>query len=150
MKRIVLATLFVLCSVILFAQSNKQVNWTFTSKKIADKTYEVHMTASINGNYHMYAQDGGDGPVSTSFDFTKNPLLVLNGKVKEVGKMKKIYEEAFDSEVRYFEKSVSFVQVVKVKGNIKSNLAGKVEFMVCNDKECLPPATVDFSVNIGG
>ena len=132
------------------AQSSKKVNWTFTSKKVSDNTFEVVMTANINGNYHIYAQDGGDGPVSTTFSFTKNPLVSLDGKVKEVGKMHKTYEEAFSSEVRYYEKSVSFVQIVKVKGKSKSNLSGKVEFMVCNDKECLPPATVDFSVSIGG
>jgi thiol:disulfide interchange protein DsbD len=45
---------------------------------------------------------------------------------------------------------VDFVQIVKVKGKAKTNLAGKVEYMVCNDKECLPPAETDFSVNIGG
>lgn len=132
------------------AQSTTQVKWNFSSKKIADNTYEIHMTATINGNWHMYAQDGGDGPVSTSFTFTKNPLLTMDGKVKEVGKMKKVYEESFSSEVRYYEKTVDFVQVVKVKGKAKTNLAGKVEFMVCNDKECLPPSDVDIKVAIGG
>ena len=132
------------------AQSNKQVNWTFTTKKIADKTYEVRMTANIKGDYHIYAQEAGEGPVPTSFTFNRHPLVVLDGKVKEIGKAKKVFEEAFDSEVKYYEKSVDFVQVVKVRGSAKNNLAGKVEFMVCNDTECLPPATVDFTVNIGG
>ncbi len=150
MKKLLLAFTFLLVTSFVFAQSNKEVQWTFTTKKIADKTYEVHMKASINGDYHMYSQDGGEGPVSTSFSFTKNPLLVLDGKVKEVGKMKKVYEEAFGSDVKYYEKDVNFIQVVKVRGSAKSNLAGKVEFMVCNDHQCLPPATVDFSVNIGG
>ena len=150
MKKLLLAFTFLLITSFVFAQSNKEVQWTFTTKKIADKTYEVHMKASINGDYHMYSQDGGDGPVSTSFNFTKNPLLVLDGKVKEVGKLKKVYEEAFGSDVKYYEKDVNFIQVVKVRGSAKSNLAGKVEFMVCNDHQCLPPATVDFSVNIGG
>jgi hypothetical protein len=150
MKKLYVCALLVLSSVMVFAQSSKQVKWSFTSKKIADKTYEVHMTANINGNYHIYAQQGGDGPVSTTFNFTRNPLLVLDGKVKEVGKLKKTYEDAFDSEVRYYEKTVNFVQVVKVRGNAKSNLAGKVEFMVCNERECLPPSEIDFSVNIGG
>jgi hypothetical protein len=133
-----------------FTQSSKQVKWNFAAKKIADKTYEVHMTANIGGNYHLYAQNAGDGPVSTSFKFTRNPLLVLDGNVKEVGKLKKVYEEAFGSEVKFYEKTVNFVQVVKVRGSAKSNLTGKVEFMVCNEKECLPPAEIDFSVNVGG
>ena len=50
----------------------------------------------------------------------------------------------------YYEKTVNFVQVVKVKSSAKTNLAGKVEFMVCDDELCLPPAEVEFSVSIGG
>ena len=150
MKKIALFSLALLTGTLVMAQSGKQVNWTYSAKKIADKTYEVHLTATVNGNYHIYGQEGGDGPISTSFTFTKNPLLLVDGKPKEVGKMKKVYEEAFKSEVRYYEKTVDFVQKVKLRGNNKTNLAGKVEFMVCNDKQCLPPSEVNFSVNIGG
>ncbi|MBL7770360.1 MAG: hypothetical protein JNK20_15370 [Flavipsychrobacter sp.] len=150
MKKMLLSFLVMVLGTATFAQSEKQVRWTFQTKKIAENTYEVRMTADIGGNFHMYAQDGGDGPVSTSFDFTKNPLISFDGQVKEQGKLKKVYEEAFGSEVRYYEKKVDFIQVVKVKGKAKPTLAGKVEFMVCNDKECLPPSTVNFKVALGG
>jgi len=150
MKHFLLIGTILLSGLCSLAQSSKQVKWSFAAKKIADKTYEVHMTADINPNWHMYAQDAGDGPQPTAFNFTKNPLLSLDGNVKEVGKMKKVYEDAFKSEVRFYEKSVNFIQVVKVRGNAKTNLTGKVEFMVCDDKSCLPPAEVPFAVNIGG
>lgn len=132
------------------AQSSKMVRWDYTVKKIADKTYEVHMTANINGNFHLYAQKVGvDGPVPTTFSFAKNPLISLQGDVKEVGKLIKKHEAVWEGNVSYYEKLVNFVQVVKLKANVKTNLAGKVEFMVCNEKECLPPGDVDFKVNIG-
>ena len=133
------------------AQSSKEVNWTYSAKKIADKTYEVHMTATIGGNYHLYAQDaGGEGPIPTAFTFTKSPLLDLQGAPKEKGQLIKKFESAWNHDVRYYERTVDFVQVVKLKSNVKTNLAGQVEFMVCNDSQCLPPATVDIKVNIGG
>ncbi|MET0298198.1 MAG: protein-disulfide reductase DsbD domain-containing protein [Flavitalea sp.] len=150
MKQFLLFSFLVVCGFAVSAQSSKQVKWTSTAKKISDKTYEVHMTADITGKWHMYAQDAGEGPQPTAFNFTKNPLLSLDGNVKEVGQMKKVYEEAFKSEVRFYESSVNFVQVVKVKGSAKTNLAGKVEFMVCDDKQCLPPSSVPFTINIGG
>jgi thiol:disulfide interchange protein DsbD len=133
------------------AQSNKQVNWTWSAKKIADRTYEVHMTATIGGDFHLYAQDaGGEGPIATSFTFSKSPFFILNGIVKENGKLVQKYEEAWKHNVRYYERTVDFVQVVKLKSDVKTYLAGKVEFMVCNDHECLPPADVDIKVPIGG
>ena len=134
----------------LLAQSDKEVQWSFTAKKIADNTYEIHMTARVNDDWHIYSQDAGEGPFATAVTFSKNPFVNFEGKVKESGKMKKVFEKSFDTEVRYYENMVNFVQVVKLKGKVKTNIAGKIEFMVCNDSRCLPPAAVDFKVNIGG
>ena len=150
MKRYLLLTLAVIGFAGVQAQE-KPVSWSFSAKKIADKTYEVHLTANISGDWHLYAQNVGvDGPLPTAFTFTKNPLLSFDGKPKEVGKLIKKKEDVWDGIVNYYEKTVDFVQVVKVRGSAKTNLAGKVEFMVCNDEKCLPPTEVDFSVNIGG
>jgi len=151
MKKTILLALIVLSGTMAIAQSSKQVNWVYSAKKVADKTYEIHMTATIGGDYHLYAQDaGGDGPIPTTFNFTKSPLFALDGTVKEKGQIVKKFESAWNHNVNYYEKTVDFVQVVKLKSNVKTTLAGKVEFMVCNDKECLPPADVDIKVNIGG
>jgi thiol:disulfide interchange protein DsbD len=151
MKKFTLLLIGIIAACTLFAQSSKQVKWAFTSKKVAEKTYEVHMTATINGNFHMYAQNVGvEGPLPTAFVFTKNPLVQFDGKVKEIGKLIKKYESTWSGNVNYYEKSVNFIQTVKVRGTAKTNIAGKVEFMVCDDSRCLPPGEVEFSVNIGG
>ena len=79
MKKILsLFVLFLFFGSTAFSQmgSAKQVKWSFTSKKIGDKKYEVRMTATINGNYHMYAINAGvELPAPTKVSFTKNPLL---------------------------------------------------------------------------
>jgi len=134
-----------------FGQSAKQVQWTYTAKKVNDKIYEVHMTATIGDGYHMYAQNAGvEGPLPTTFHFTNNPLFTLNGKAKENGKLIKKAEQAWNGSVNYYENTVEFVQQVTLKSSVKTALAGSVEFMVCNDSRCLPPSTVEFKVNIGG
>lgn len=152
MKRTILLTIAAFAGILAMAQSAKQVSWTWSSKKIGDKIYEVHMMATIGGDYHMYAQNVGvtDGPIPTSFAFTKSPLLDIEGATKENGRLIKKFEEAWKHDVNYYEKTVEFIQVVKLKSNVKTTLAGKVEFMVCDDHQCLPPSTVDIKVNIGG
>lgn len=151
MKTTLLLILLLFAGFISMAQSDKMVQWKYEVKKIGDKTYEVHMTANINGRFHMYAQKVGvEGPLPTTFSFTKNPLITLQGDVKEVGKLIKKHETVWEGNVNYYEKSVDFVQVVKLKANVKTNLAGKVEFMVCDEKQCLPPGDVEIKVNIGG
>lgn len=136
-----------------FAQmgSAKQVSWTFAAKKIGDKKYEVKMTATIAGNYHLYAQVAGvEGPIPTTITFTPNPLLTMDGKPVEQGKKITKMEEAWGGKVNFYEKTVTFVQVVNAKTKAKTSLNGKIDFMVCDDELCLPPAEVPFKIAIGG
>jgi hypothetical protein len=154
MKNIFFAILSVfLFSIATMAQSGsaKQVTWTYAAKKLADKKYEVRMTAVIQGNYHLYAQQAGvEGPVPTTISFSPNPLLTLDGKANEEGKKITKMEEAWDGKVNFYEKTVTFVQIVNAKSKAKTSLNGTIEFMVCNDELCLPPSEVSFKIPIGG
>ena len=144
---------FLLLGAGAYAQSGsaKQVAWTTAVRKLSANVYEVRMTDKINGDYHMYEQVAGvEGPVPTLFSFNPNPLLTLNGKVKESGKLIQKFEEAWEGKVNYYEKKVDFIQQVTLKGKAKTALAGKVEFMVCNDEQCLPPSEHSFRVALGG
>ena len=150
MKKIITAMILLLFTVLVNAQINNPVKWTYTAKKIADKTYELHMTASIDGNWHLYAQDAGEGPEPTVFSFTANPLIKFDGKVKEIGKLEKSYDKNFKSVLKYYAKKVDFVQKIKIKSSIATIVKGSVSFMVCNDRQCLPPRDYPFSINVGG
>ena len=50
-------------------------------------------------------------------------------------------------EVSYFERSVIFQQKVKLKGKT-AIVKGKLEYMVCDDHQCLPPEEIGFSVTV--
>jgi thiol:disulfide interchange protein DsbD len=131
--------------------SAKQVKWEFSAKKLADKKYEVSMTATINGNYHLYAMNAGvEGPSPTTISFTPNPLLTFQGKPLEKGKKITKLEEVWGGKVNFFEKTVTITQLVNTKTAAKTNLNGKIAFMVCNDEVCLPPSEVPFKIAIGG
>src|SRR5258707_15785814 len=123
MNKITLLLLAVLTGSLAMAQSSKQVTWTTSAKKLNAQTYEVHMTATVGGDFHIYAQHpGGDGPIPTTFKFTKNPLVIPAGTVKEVGKVVKKFESAWGFAVMYYEKTVDFVVTVKTKSNAKTSL----------------------------
>jgi len=132
------------------AQILNPVHWAYSAKKVADKTYEIHITALIDGDWHIYAQDAGEGPVPTSFTFATNPLLMLMGKVKEDGKLIQSFDKNFNSTLKYYEKQVDFIQKIKLKSSAATIIKGTVNFMICNDRQCLPPRDVPFSINVGG
>ncbi len=143
--------MFLLLSTVFFcfAQDENPVKWSFEAKKIADKTYEIRLTAKIENEWHIYSQSTPDGgPVATSVTYSKNPLLSIEGGIKEIGKLEKHFEKLFGVEVLQFSNKVDFVQVVKLKANVKTNLSGKVEFMVCNDEMCMPPKAIPFSISL--
>jgi hypothetical protein len=137
---------FLLASTIAFSQN--QVTWTFSSKKINDKTYELQMTATMQHGWHLYAQKQPEDAIAqpTSFEFNKNPLVKLEGNVKEIGKLEKFKDEKLDISANQYSNKVVFVQTVKLKGKIKTAVTGKLEYQTCNDEKCLPPKTVPFSI----
>ncbi len=137
--------LFLIGSLSLNAQT--PYNWTFSASKISNGIYEIHCIADVSTPWHTYSQfTPAGGPVPTKFSFAKNPLYRLDGPVKENGKMVTKHEAVFGVDVKYYEGKVDFVQKVNLKGNAKTNFTGSVEFMVCNDTECLPPANQKFTV----
>jgi hypothetical protein len=149
MKKILFLAAIICSSFSLFAQVQNPVHWSFSSKKLPTGAYEIHLTALIDNGWHTYSQTTPDGgPVPTSISFTKNPLVTMDGTAKEVGKLEQHAEPLFGVDVKQFSNKVDFVQVVKVKGNIKTVVAGTIDFMVCNDKQCLPPSSQKFSISL--
>jgi Disulphide bond corrector protein DsbC len=146
MKKSLLFICALFCAASTMAQS-EPVQWQFSSKKLAGQKYEVKLTAAISHPWHIYSTtQGAGGPLPTKITFNKNPLLVIAGQVKEEGKLQTVYEEVFKIDTKFFNEKVSFAQVLSVRGKAKTKISGKVEFMVCNDKECLPPQEVSFTM----
>ena len=150
MKNIFLLITFLSLSFISFSQIVNPVKWIYTAKKTADKTYELHIKALLDGNWHIYAQDAGEGPEPTTFKFSSNPLVKLDGKVKESGKLIKEYDPNFQSTLKYYATEVDFIQKVKLKSAANTIVKGTVTYMVCNDKKCLPPKEIPFAIDIKG
>ncbi|SRR5258705_1452041 len=148
MRRI-LFLLMLLVPFMCFAQVQDPIKWSFSSKKISQGTYEIHLAATIQSGWHTYSQTTPDGgPIPTTFKFSKNPLLTMTAGVNEIGKLEQHNEPLFGVDVKQFSNKVDFVQLVNVKGNAKTAVTGSVEYMVCNDRECLPPKEVKFSIAI--
>lgn len=149
MKRVVFFLMMTLGISAAHAQLNP-VSWSFSSKKIADKTYEIHLTATMQSGWHLYSQVQPEDAIAipTGFKINSNPLMALEGKIKEVGKMEKFHDAKLEVSANQYADKVDFVQVVKLKANVKTNLTGSVEYQTCDDKKCLPPRTVNFSIAV--
>ena len=147
MKKIYFAAILLIIAGHAFSQIKDPVKWSFSSKKINETTFEVSFIATVDPNWHIYSQTTPDGgPTPTTISFSKNPLLNLEGTAKEVGKLEQKHEPLFGVDVKQFSNKVEFVQTVTLKAKAKTTINGTIEFMTCNNRECLPPTTRSFSV----
>lgn len=149
MKKVLLLLIVVFGAMAAKAQLNP-VTWTFSAKKVGDKTYEISMTATMQTKWHLYSQTQPEDVdvIPTTFVINANPLFTLDGKVKEVGNLEKYKDKELGVTLHQYSKTVTFVQKIKLKSNVKTNFTGSVEYQTCDDHQCLPPKTVNFSVAV--
>ena len=148
MKKIILGSILLLLSGLASAQMIKPVIWTFTAKKIDAKNYEIHLIANIQSSWHLYSQTQPTDAIAnpTAIVFNNNPLVRLDGKVKEIGKMELYKDKKLGISANQYTDKVDFVQKIKLKSPVKTNISGSVEFQTCDDKKCLPPQKLQFSL----
>lgn len=145
MKKFLLASVLIICVSSSFAQILNPVKFTYSAKKKSANQYELTIKAIIDSKWHLYSiknPDGGAEPTTVKFEGVS-----AVGAVKEVGKLKTIFDESFSVPQKFYENYVDFVQIVKVKPGTKK-VAGTIEYMVCNDKKCLPPKEVGFEITL--
>ncbi|RYF79441.1 MAG: hypothetical protein EOO03_18175 [Chitinophagaceae bacterium] len=149
MKQLLVLASILIGGLSLQAQQNP-VSWTFSAKKIADKKYELHMTATIQKGWHLYSQTQPEDNIAmpTEFKLNNNPLLTLDGKIKEEGKMEKFHDAKLELSAHQYSNKVDFVQVINLKAAAKTNVTGTVQFQTCNDEKCLPPKKINFTIDL--
>ena len=133
----------------LNAQILEPVKWAFSSKKISDTEYELIFKAKIDKNWHLYSQDIPMAPPATTFEFKKNDSYELIGKVVEdTTKIINEFDPNFDMVLKFYADSAVFKQKVKLLKE-SAEVTGFLNFMCCDDKQCLPPTDVDFDFKLG-
>jgi Disulphide bond corrector protein DsbC len=150
MKKLLVFVVLSFIAISLIAQSGSKVKWEFSSQKIADKKYEIRMVATIQPGWHMYSQNQSVDAIAlpTAITFANNPLVIINGKLKEMGKLYDQFDKAINDRSRYYFNKVEFIQIITLKGNVKTAVAGEVKYMVCDDRQCLPADIAKFSIKL--
>lgn len=149
MKAFLLLTAGLLLTLAAHSQILQPVTWRYTAEKTSATTATVSITATIEDGWHIYGQTTPDGgPIKTSITFTPAQTYTLEGSVT-APKPITHFDSTYDLVVDYYEKEVTFQQTVALS-NATTLIKGTVQYMVCNDFQCLPPETVEFSIPLEG
>jgi thiol:disulfide interchange protein len=147
MKRL-FSFLLIILSFSSFAQILTPVKWSWKAEQVNEQEFDIIFTANIDKGWHTYSQyQGNEGAVPTSFTFEKNPSITIVGKTSESSpKVHEGIDPVFEVYQKSFEDKATFTQRIKATAN--TTLKGSFEFMVCDDKTCLPPDTKPFSIEL--
>ena len=105
---------------------------------------EIIFSATIDAGWHVYSTDlGEDGPISASFNAVKMEGVETVGKLTPKGNVVKKYDEMFGMELKFFEKTATFVQKIRFT-KPEYVIDCYLEYGACNDQSCMPPTEVTF------
>ena len=144
-------TLFLsLISVSAFAQFASPITWTFSQRHLEGDEFELVATATAEENWSIYSQftDEG-GPVPTTFYWEEGDHYERIGETRETGHRKEGVDELFGVNVIKFlsDQPTVFTQRIRVL-QYGTPVIGEVEFMCCDDTQCLPPTTEPYSFTL--
>lgn len=147
--RALFLSLFLALNLLAFSQTAlTPVSWSASYEDLPNDEGMITFKAKIDPHWHIYSQRPTDaGPIPTSFSITPTAGIELTGKVQENDAHEE-FVAAFDAKVFIFEKEAVFRQKIKRKSTAGTKISTTLEYMTCNDRQCLPPKLVDLNIDI--
>ncbi|MBO7606763.1 MAG: thioredoxin family protein [Paludibacteraceae bacterium] len=152
MKKAILFILALLTTSILNAQIQKPVKWDISCSGIdKNNTITISFKANIDDGWHIYGMDmPKDGPIPTSFNYTLKRGATPTGSTTADKKTKCGMDNLFGMELCEYSGEVTFQQKMKVSKENGYKITGYVEYMACDNTNCLSPTKEEFSFEMAG
>jgi len=134
MKKVLFLLLTILSLSTLKAQILEPVKWKTKTEKISDTEFYLVMEGTIEKDWHVYSQftpENGPLAAEVSIDNAKGNFEII-GKAKE-SPYKKQFNDVFEVDEYYFEKSVTFKQKVKITNPNITSIKVNLDYQVCKD-----------------
>ena len=143
MKKILTTVMMLFIMIATQGQMMNPVRFSSQLKELKEGRGEILFSATIDDGWHVYSTDLGDGgPISATFNTVKMEGVETVGKLQAKGKEIKQFDKLFDMELRFFEKTVTFVQQIRFT-KPEYDIDCYLEYGACNDESCLPPSTCE-------
>lgn len=146
MKRFVSLLMLTFMALAVQAQILTPVKWKIQLEDSGTAEKTLVFSATLDAGWHLYDMNLPEGgPISTSFSFENLTGAKAVGTPVASKEATKVFDEQFQMELRWFAGEVTFRQKIEVTDPQKFQAEGYVEYMACNDENCLPPDQEEFS-----
>ena len=128
----VLAGLIALCS-----SAQGVISVDSKASVLPDGNVELLLTVSLEPGWYMYSTvPVSGGPMATSFTADENTAFTLSGGLQDVEEAHVKLDEGFGIDVKYFEGTAQFRQVIVPASQETFTVTGYLEYQTCNGAEC--------------
>ena len=128
----VLAGLIALC-----ASAQGVISVDSKASVLPDGNVELLLTVSLEPGWYMYSTvPVSGGPMATSFTADENTAFTLSGGLQDVEEAHIKFDEGFGMDVKYFEGTAQFRQVIVPASQETFTVTGYLEYQTCNGAEC--------------
>lgn len=109
-----------------------------------DDLIDIVVSFVIQPGWHVYGPDNDGGPTPMTMTFEKLEGAKAEGALRLTPTPKRIMDPIFDCEVTFIEQKGSATQRLRLTGG-NWTAEGYLKYGACNDQNCLPPTSVEFS-----
>lgn len=127
---------------------DKVVSWKADAKNIGEDLYRIEIEATIEKGWHIYDLDPACPAMPTSFTFSYGEGAQPEGSLKQHQEPTRVFDEIYGEEIGYFEGKAVFTQDVRLSTQ-GATVEMFLEYMACNDMNCLPPADTTITFTLG-
>lgn len=146
MKKFVTLLMLTFLALAVQAQILTPVKWNIKLEDSDSAEKTLVFSAKLDAGWHLYDMNLPEGgPISTSFSFENLKGAKAIGTPIASKEATTVFDEQFQMELRWFAGEVSFRQKIEVTDPKHLQVNGYVEYMACNDENCLPPEQEEFA-----
>lgn len=147
-SRIISGLILLLVPFFSFSQVLNPVQWSFKTKRTGQEEATLMLIAKIDKGWHLYSQHlPSGGPLPTVFKFIESNDYSLIGEASEPKAIEE-YDPNFEMTLRFFDGTVVFNQKIIIHTKSAFTIGGELEYMCCDDHQCLPPTGVDMEFKL--
>ena len=148
-------TLFISSLLFISISAQTPIKWKVNANEVGENLYELEISAEIEKGWHLYSQflesnegyDPDNSPLSTYITYELNDYFDTIGSSKEIG-IETHFDPVWEAEISFFSNKASFIQLIQLNHSDSTILKGNVNFMACDDQQCLPPDDFSFKFDL--
>jgi thiol:disulfide interchange protein DsbD len=137
-------------SIAAMASAGHPATWSFSAEPVEGGAYRLMLTAQLQPGWHIYHFElpSDEGPLPTELRLEPSDAFRVKGGWDAPEPVEE-YDPNFGVTVRHHSGTVRFTTLLEPRLKGPFEVRGTVEYMLCDDRTCLPPTVVPFRVACG-